>query len=283
MVITEPIFAEIAPRTWCINEFGMDALFLLEGDEKALLIDTGTGTFDIPAYLKRLTAKPIVVALTHGHVDHAGGRDQFPEVYAHPDDFGIIEQVSVEARKSYAQVISIMNDGLFAMTPDSVIKCDSKTKLLPLVEGDVIHLGNRDVEVYETPGHTPGGLSFLDRQTRIMISGDACNMNTLLALFNWHGARLAKTDISDLLATARKLESLHDGYDRHYNGHAGFGPFIMFTSQPECLVRDCIELCEGLLDGSIEGVADSSNPFTGPCLLAKHGTLQVLYVPEQVC
>ena len=70
MGISRPIVSEIAWRTWCIDEFGMDALFLLEGSEKALLIDTGTGLFDIPALVAELTDKPLIVALTHGHVDH---------------------------------------------------------------------------------------------------------------------------------------------------------------------------------------------------------------------
>ena len=42
MQITTPIVSMIAYKTWCINEYGMDAMFLLEGEEKALLIDTGT-------------------------------------------------------------------------------------------------------------------------------------------------------------------------------------------------------------------------------------------------
>lgn len=73
MAIRQPIVSEIAYRTWCIDEYGMDAMFLLEGDEKALLIDTGTGVFDIPELVRQLTNKPVMVALTHGHIDHAGG------------------------------------------------------------------------------------------------------------------------------------------------------------------------------------------------------------------
>lgn len=34
MAIRQPIVSEIAYRTWCIDEYGMDAMFLLEGDEK---------------------------------------------------------------------------------------------------------------------------------------------------------------------------------------------------------------------------------------------------------
>lgn len=41
MAIKSPFVFEIAYRTWCIDEFGLDNLFLLEDRDKTLLIDTG--------------------------------------------------------------------------------------------------------------------------------------------------------------------------------------------------------------------------------------------------
>ena len=55
MQIQTPIVTMIAKGTWCINEYGMDAMFLLEGAHKALLIDTGTGTFDVAALVRSIT------------------------------------------------------------------------------------------------------------------------------------------------------------------------------------------------------------------------------------
>ena len=42
-----PLVTEIAPDTYAINEFGMNAMFLCVGKERALLIDTGTGLCDL--------------------------------------------------------------------------------------------------------------------------------------------------------------------------------------------------------------------------------------------
>ena len=47
--------------------------YLVEGDERAVLLDTGCGLGDLKAYVESLTDKPYEVVLTHGHVDHAGG------------------------------------------------------------------------------------------------------------------------------------------------------------------------------------------------------------------
>ena len=52
---------EIADRTWEIGEFDCDSMFLLEGDEKALLIDTGIGIGDLPAVIRKLTDKPVTL------------------------------------------------------------------------------------------------------------------------------------------------------------------------------------------------------------------------------
>ena len=49
-------------------------------------------------------------------------------------------------------------------------------------EQQVIDLGKRKVTVYECPGHTPGSVTFLDENSRILFMGDACNCN--LGLFS---------------------------------------------------------------------------------------------------
>ena len=61
---------EIARDTYVINEAGMAAMFLVIGEERALLIDTGVGMTDLPALIRSLTPLPYDVVLTHGHLDH---------------------------------------------------------------------------------------------------------------------------------------------------------------------------------------------------------------------
>ena len=84
--ITEPIVVEIAPNTYHINEFGIDNQYLLVGDERALVIDTGSGLYDMKKLIAKLTDKPYDVVVTHLHGDHNGGSNQFEEVWMHPLD-----------------------------------------------------------------------------------------------------------------------------------------------------------------------------------------------------
>jgi glyoxylase-like metal-dependent hydrolase (beta-lactamase superfamily II) len=86
MAVKEAMVCEIAKDTYAINEYGMSAMFLLIGSERAMLIDTGCGTLDIKAIVKELTDKPYDVVITHSHGDHIGGVPQFEEVYIHKND-----------------------------------------------------------------------------------------------------------------------------------------------------------------------------------------------------
>lgn len=81
-----PFISEIAYKTYAINDYGMSAMFLLVGEEKAMLIDTGVGLTDIVKTVQEITDTPFFTVLTHGHGDHIGGCEQLEEMYIHPAD-----------------------------------------------------------------------------------------------------------------------------------------------------------------------------------------------------
>lgn len=87
---------------WIISDHGSDNIYLVEGNDKALLIDTGLGVARLSAFVKTLTAKPLIVVNTPGHPDHAGGDFEFKSVYAHPADFSSIQSFSKKRRGSGA-------------------------------------------------------------------------------------------------------------------------------------------------------------------------------------
>ena len=68
-------------KTWIISFMdGTEYIYLLEGDEMAMLIDTGYGIGHLRDYVEKLTDKPVVVVNTHFHPDHAAGNDEWEEV-----------------------------------------------------------------------------------------------------------------------------------------------------------------------------------------------------------
>ena len=277
MQIAKPIVSLIAKETWCINEFGMDAMFLLTGSHRALLIDTGTGTFDIKGLCETLTDKPLTVVCTHSHVDHVGGIGFFDTVYMHKADFEAARALTVEDRKSYTRTIGALQD-LFAVDEKDVVVFDSFPELQPLREGDIIDLGDRKVIVYETPGHTPGSISFLDVRERILYNGDACCRNTILCPF---GIVLKHIGVRTLLETAKKLKQLEPYYDRSYNGHIGFAANLDCVPQDFSTNTDAIEVCTGILDGSIVGELQTALN-AGNSYYFKKGAFGIRYDPAQI-
>ncbi len=277
MAIKNPIVSEIAKGTFCINEFGMDAMFLVVGERSALLIDTGTGVFDIPAAVGRITDKPFEVALTHGHPDHAGGAGYFDKVYIHPADIDMASGLTVETRIGYTEMLMSMSGGIYDINADSVVRFEKLPRFLPLREGYIFDLGGRTVSVYETPGHTEGGLSFIDDRERIIFTGDACNGNTLLGRIGGKGSAAVET----LLKTAKKIKSLSSKYDRNYNGHIGYAGMISCLPQRDSITDDMIELCGKVMSGELKGKLRESG-FGSGGYVAQLGAAGMCYDPEKI-
>ena len=69
---------EIAPHTWCLSEFRLVNAFLIEGEEKAALVDTGCGIGDLAGEVRALTDKPLIILLTHTHLTMTAVSLSFP-------------------------------------------------------------------------------------------------------------------------------------------------------------------------------------------------------------
>ena len=62
------------------------SFYLIEGRDKALLIDTGCGGGNIHRLASAFTDKPIELAVTHDHGDHDAHAMEFSKVYMHRAD-----------------------------------------------------------------------------------------------------------------------------------------------------------------------------------------------------
>ncbi|HBZ20248.1 MAG TPA: hypothetical protein DEO60_03895, partial [Bacteroidales bacterium] len=101
---------EVASKVWVIGDHGADNMYLVEGADSALLIDTGLGTADLASFVKKLTSKPLIVVNTHGHPDHAGSNHQFRKVYVHSADSAAARACNLpEARANASKNMSGSN------------------------------------------------------------------------------------------------------------------------------------------------------------------------------
>jgi glyoxylase-like metal-dependent hydrolase (beta-lactamase superfamily II) len=241
--ITRPMIAEIAKDTYFINEFGMDSQYLVVGEKRALVIDTGTGFYDMKELIGRLTNLPYDVAVTHGHPDHAGGIGQFDTVYMHPADVDAAKRLTYEGAVQYGETMwnmPIGYRGVWGYTPADARRFTRFPEFKPLAEGNVFDLGGRKLTVYEAPGHTLGSIVLIDDQSRILFSGDAANGNV--------GA--VATSVSTLLRGLIKLQKLRTSYDRQYTGHISYAGTIDVISQSPQVLDDVVEAFRSLLRGN---------------------------------
>ena len=171
-----------------LKEFNSVTLWLIEGDDKCLLIDTGMGLTDLQATIARITDKPGIVVNSHVHIDHVGGNGQFPvvmcgrfdEPYAHISLGDADKQLMIEFFSGVSKA-GVTLDGWDARPAQRVIA---------LKEGDIISLGGLDIEVYEIPGHSLGSIALLDRTHRLIFTGDTI-FTTMVNVASDHTAPLS--------------------------------------------------------------------------------------------
>lgn len=222
-----------------------ELMYLAEGSKKAALIDTGTGVGKLSEYVKKLTDKPIIVILTHGHVDHASGAPNFDEVYMnHADDEVYKEHSDLALRKGYVEAQYKEFDKI---TDSDYVEAKCSSEYKDLKEDDIFDLGGTTLEIYSAAGHTPGQIAILFKEQRILMTGDAANTATFLFDKNSLGITSYKKSMKDLLSKT-------DGkFDRILLSH-GSG------DAPKELLVNIIQLCE---DIKAEKVDDIPFDFMG--------------------
>lgn len=131
-------------------------IFLLLGKEKALLIDTAYGRGEFPNMIDELKGdRELLVVNTHGHFDHTGGNRWFPKVYMH-------KNAMAYANHSFGPLDEAWLNNMPYIDYEMV----------PVEDGHVFELGERNVEVLWTPAHCDSSLTFLDHGRRLLFSGD---------------------------------------------------------------------------------------------------------------
>jgi glyoxylase-like metal-dependent hydrolase (beta-lactamase superfamily II) len=215
------VFRQIDEHTWEGNGYQVynESVYLVEGEEKALLIDAGAYMPHLDQAVAALTDKPVMMALTHGHGDHVGGIVCFPEVWIHPADIPMIARNG----EGYQGEIHELNDG------------------------DVIDLGGREIEVLHTPGHTSGSITFFDKERHYGFSGDAFGSTNLL---------LFVPSFSTLIETCTRTADYmqKNGIEKLFPGHYG-GPNVETLQR----VLDEKKMSQELLAGKRQGVAENAN------------------------
>ena len=173
-------------QTWIFYHNGV-RFFLLEGDEKAALIDTGMHAGNVFELVKERTEKPVILLNTHADMDHVGANEEADEVWLSPYEMA-----------HYAEIIR------------------KKQILHALFPGDEIDLGNRVLRIIDLSGHTPGSIGFLDLSRRVLISGDPIQRNGNVYMFGLY------RNIPACIASLKRLQNHTGEFDQIWPSHADF-------------------------------------------------------------
>lgn len=199
---------QINPDTWRIEDNDV-RFFVLEGTEKAVMIDSGMNTSDAGEIAGRLTSKPLELLNTHADRDHISGNSAFGRFYMHP-----AEEENYRAAGGAGTVV-------------------------PLSEGQIIELGNRPLEIIEIPGHTPGSVAILDINRRVLISGDSVQDGKIFMFGKFR-------NLKEYIPSMKKLLKYADRFDSIYPSH---GSIPVEPGIIPKLIEDAEQILAGKAEG----------------------------------
>lgn len=147
---------------------------LIIGYNKAMLIDTGYGLYNIKEYIyNNITKLPLIVVASHGHMDHTGGNYLFDKVYIHPDDIELcIKHNSKKWRER--DIINATNLNLIDDNFDRTSFIEKREgTLIPIELNQNFDLGGINIGIVPMEGHTKGSIGLYIKEDKYLVVADA--------------------------------------------------------------------------------------------------------------
>lgn len=198
---------QMANGLWRLSSPLGEVCYLVEGSERAALVDAMGGLGDLLSVIARLIgSKPLDVLLTHRHEDHVGGAYWFSEVWiseAEADCWEMCEKCMPVVEEHMVKL------GIPAGTPYA-IRDGKRPAVRFLTEDSRFDLGGRTLEAVALPGHTVGSMGFVCSELKCLFSGDAVTPIMCLCFEE-------SLDLEAWQATLAKIEQLP--IEAFYTGH----------------------------------------------------------------
>lgn len=224
-----------------------ERMYLVKGRERAALIDTGCGFGHLKAEVDKVNELPLMVLLTHGHQDHAMGAGEFGEVWLNPAEQEVFERQTDRDYRLWG--LRISRDAAL-VTPEDLLEPPPFSHFHPVQAGDMFDLGGTTLEAFACPGHTQGHLVYLDREHRILFSGDAVSRASFLL-------GRESTSVEEYRDNLLRLKDLlEDRADRILEGH-GNGELPMY------IFDGVIQVCNEVLEGDTDRIPYDLRGYQG--------------------
>lgn len=223
-------------------------MYLINGPQKAMLIDTGFGIGNLKGLCDELTGgKELVVVNTHAHPDHAGGNSQFAKVYCHELDVPALEKQDEHMWDYLFEHGDRQGSGIWSEFDEKDVIPFGPYEIIGCPDGYCFDLGNGyEVELIHMGGHTPGSCALLDKTGKGLYIGDDL-INMRVVVLGGPGSLRTMRD-AFLRLKQRKAEFCHV-----YPGH-----FVtdLENVTVDAMAEACKEICEDPV-GNSSFVAES--------------------------
>ena len=190
--------------------------YVICGGSRNLIMDTGFNTPECLRDLKEgLTELNIDMSktdllLTHFHADHVGlvnhieemakaaGNTDF-KIYMSQIDKDVADTFIKEEHNWKVQLSRFLAEGfpeeelkdVYAHHPAQRHKQPGGFTITPIDEGDIVKVGDIELKVMITPGHTPGHVCLYYEKEQIFFSGDTVLFNITPNISFWPGSTAA--------------------------------------------------------------------------------------------
>lgn len=136
--------------------------YIISNDlDECLIFDPGEESKKVIDFLKKKKLKPIAILLTHAHFDHIGAIDDLREVFAVPVYLHRLE-------KDWLSRPNLNGSGKYAALPDYRMK---EADIL-LDQQQTLEISTFKMDLFHTPGHSPGSVTFSFGDEGFAIVGD---------------------------------------------------------------------------------------------------------------
>jgi glyoxylase-like metal-dependent hydrolase (beta-lactamase superfamily II) len=150
-------------KTFPFNPFYENSYVLSDETGECVIIDPGCHIEEeeqeLKAYIEKNKLKPVKLLNTHCHIDHVFGNPFVAETWGLPLEIHPLDLAVLESFPKVCQMYGFNGK----IQPDPVFT---------LEEGKQVKFGNTTLEIFFTPGHSPGSVCFYNAAEKFLIGGD---------------------------------------------------------------------------------------------------------------
>ena len=180
-------------KTLVVGQMAVNCYFLTDPKSKnTLVIDPGDEANYLSQEIEKEGLKPIAILATHGHFDHILGALELQLMYNIPFRLNKKDEFLLSRMKSSAEYFLGRNVTELPPTVTETLEDEEK-----------IRLGDDDIQVIATPGHTPGSMSLYVPSEHSVLVGDL-----LFAAGGVGRTDFAYSSQSDLQTSIQKILAL---------------------------------------------------------------------------